>query len=209
MIAQRVGVAALRRAVLRPDAAQGGSDGGHLHDSVPVGFPQLRSCNDAATFSSHADPPSLVPRPIASTSLTPAEGQKILVNQRLNRPISPHLGIYKMEQTWFGSSAWTRITGCTLSGAMYVYMASYLVAPLAGLHLESASFAAAFGSLPFIVKGGIKFGLGFPFAYHFLSGLKHLTYDLGKGFAKPTIIKADRVLWASSLIGGLVLAFLV
>ncbi|KAK7413737.1 cytochrome b subunit of succinate dehydrogenase, Sdh3p [Neonectria punicea] len=184
MIAQRVGVAALRRGAAKPFFAQT--------------LPKVALTAGISTTPS---------RPIAS--LTPAEGQKILVNQRLNRPISPHLGIYKMEQTWFGSSAWTRITGCTLSGAMYVYMASYLVAPLAGLHLESASFAAAFGSLPFVVKGGIKFGLGFPFAYHFLSGLKHLTYDFGKGFAKPTIIQADRILWASSIVGGLILAFLV
>ena len=137
------------------------------------------------------------------------DGQKILVNQRLNRPVAPHLGIYKLEQTWFGTSAWNRITGVTLSFALYGYMASYLVAPVLGLHLESANVAATFSTLPFLVKGGLKFGLGFPFAYHVLAGFKHLAYDLGKGFQKTTILKADFILWSASIVSGLILAFAV
>lgn len=149
-------------------------------------------------------------RPAAATNkLSLEEGQQVLVNQRLNRPISPHLGIYKLEQTWFGASAWTRITGCTLSGAMYAYMAAYVAAPLVGLHIESASVAAAFGSLPFAVKGGLKFALGFPFAFHFFSGVKHLAYDMGKGFAKSFVIKSEKILWGASIVGGLILAFFV
>ncbi len=139
--------------------------------------------------------------------LTPTEGQQILVDQRKNRPVSPHLGIYKMEQTWFGASAWTRITGCTLSGAAYAYFAAYLIAPLAGFHLESASLVSAFAALPFALKGGIKFFFGFPFAFHFINGIRHLTYDLGKGFAKPTISLTERSILAASVLGGLFLAF--
>jgi succinate dehydrogenase (ubiquinone) cytochrome b560 subunit len=112
-----------------------------------------------------------------------------------------------MEQTWFGASAWTRITGCTLSGAAYVYFASYLIAPLAGFHLESASLVSTFAALPFVLKGGIKFFLGFPFAFHFINGIRHLTYDLGKGFAKSTISLTERSILAASVLGGLFLAF--
>ena len=121
--------------------------------------------------------------------------------------MSPHLGIYKIEQTWLGHSAWTRITGCTLSGAAYVYFTAYLAAPLLGWHLETASVASAFAALPFAVKGGVKFALGFPFAFHFINGLRHLAFDLGKGFAKPTIKKAETALWISSILSGLYLAF--
>lgn len=144
---------------------------------------------------------------VTTTKVSTDDGHQILVNQRLNRPISPHLGIYKMEQTWFGASAWTRITGCTLSGAAYVYFASYLIAPLAGFHIESASLAATFTTLPFLVKGGVKFALGFPFAFHFINGIKHLIYDFGKGFAKPSIKRGEQFLWVSSILGGLFLAF--
>ncbi|KAF7544305.1 hypothetical protein G7Z17_g10060 [Cylindrodendrum hubeiense] len=172
MIAQRVGVAALRRGAAQPFFAQ----------TLP-----------RAALA-------------ASMSTTPTRSWS---TSACRRPISPHLGIYKMEQTWFGASAWTRITGCVLSGTMYTYMAAYVVAPLVGLHIESASVAAAFGSLPFAIKGGLKFALGFPFAFHFFVGLKHLVYDMGKGFAKDTIIKSEKILWGVSIVGGLVLAFFV
>ncbi|KAH7145913.1 hypothetical protein B0J13DRAFT_331446 [Dactylonectria estremocensis] len=187
MIAQRVGVAALRRGAAKPFFSQ----------TLP-----------RAALAAGMSTTPIRPAP-ATNKLSLAEGEQVLVNQRLNRPISPHLGIYKIEQTWFGASAWTRITGCTLSGALYVYMASYVAAPLVGLHIESASVAAAFGSLPLFVKGGLKFALGFPFAFHFFSGLKHLYYDLGKGFAKSTVIKSEKILWGVSIFGGLALAFFV
>lgn len=134
-------------------------------------------------------------------------GNKILADQRLQRPVSPHLGIYKLEQSWFGCSAWNRITGITLSGALYGYMASYLVAPVFGLHLESASVAAAFGDLPFAVQSAFKFVLGFPFVFHCINGTKHLFYDLGWGFEKKFIIKSEKIVWASTILGGLLVAF--
>ncbi|KAF4466603.1 mitochondrial succinate dehydrogenase subunit C [Fusarium albosuccineum] len=189
MIAQRVGVAALRRGAAKPSS---------------VFFTQTMP-KVALTAGLSTSPV----RSAGGTKLSQQEGHQILVNQRLNRPISPHLGIYKLEQTWFGSSAWNRITGCTLSGTMYAFMAAYLVAPLAGLHLESASVAAAFGGLPLVVKGGVKFALGFPFVYHLINGSKHLLYDLGKGFAKQTIIKTDLYLWSASIIGAIALVAFV
>ncbi|KAM6519165.1 cytochrome b subunit of succinate dehydrogenase, Sdh3p [Fusarium falciforme] len=86
---------------------------------------------------------------------------------------------------------------------MYAFMGAYLVAPVVGLHLEAASVAAAFGGLPLVVKGGLKFALGFPFVYHFINGFKHLLYDMGKGFAKTTIKKTDNILWAASILGAI------
>ncbi|TFB04246.1 Succinate dehydrogenase cytochrome B [Trichoderma ghanense] len=162
----------------------------------------------AATLStSSSRPSSLAARPITTQKLSPEEGQQVLASQRLNRPVAPHLGIYKMEQTWFGASAWTRITGCTLSGAAYVYFTAYLVSPLLGFHVESAALASGFAALPFAVKGAIKFGLAFPFTFHFINGIKHLIYDLGVGFAKKDILLGEKLLWISSFIGGGYLAF--
>ncbi|PNY24047.1 Succinate dehydrogenase cytochrome B subunit, mitochondrial [Tolypocladium capitatum] len=186
MIAQRVGVAALRRGATKPSIV--------FNQHIP----KLALASSISTSQA---------RPIATTKLSNDEGHQILVNQRLQRPISPHLGIYKMEQTWFGASAWTRITGITLSGTAYLYFATYLVAPLLGLHVESASLATAFAGLPLLVKGGVKFALGFPFAFHFINGIKHLVYDLGKGFSKPAIKKGEIALWVSSVLSGLYLAF--
>lgn len=188
MIAQRVGVAALRRGAVKPNV--------FFNQTLPK----------VALTAGMSTTPA---RPAGAANLTPEQGREILVKQRLNRPISPHLGIYKLEQSWFGASAWTRITGCTLSGVMYAYMGAYLIAPVVGLHLESASVVAAFSGLPLALKGGIKLGLGFPFVYHSLNGVKHLMYDLGKGFSKPAIKKSDAIVWTSSFIGAFLLAFFV
>lgn len=54
-------------------------------------------------------------RQITIETVPPNEAASILASQRLNRPISPHLGIYKPQITWYGS-ALTRITGAVLSG---------------------------------------------------------------------------------------------
>lgn len=145
--------------------------------------------------------------PVATTKVTPTEGNEILAKQRLNRPVAPHLGIYKKNQTFFSHSAWTRITGCTLSGVAYAYFAAYLVSPLVGWHLESASLASAFAAMPLAISGGIKFLLGFPFTYHFINGCRHLVFDLGKGFNKASFARAETFLWSASVLGGLFLAF--
>ncbi|KAF4970821.1 hypothetical protein FSARC_2187 [Fusarium sarcochroum] len=187
MIAQRVGVAALRQGAAKPFFAQN--------------IPKVALVAGIST--------STPARSIGTTKLTPEEGRQILVNQRLARPVSPHLAIYKLEQTYFGSSAWNRITGSTLSVALYGFSLAYLAAPLAGLHLESLSIASFVAGLPLAVKGGIKFTLGFPFVYHCISGFKHLLYDVGKGFAKTTIVQADKYIWAASVLGAIgLVAFL-
>jgi succinate dehydrogenase (ubiquinone) cytochrome b560 subunit len=146
-------------------------------------------------------------RSVATEKLTPSDGDSILVSQRLKRPLSPHLEIYKLDQTWFGGSAWHRITGSILSGGMYAFATAYLAAPLIGWHLESASLAAAFGSLPFLVKGTTKFVFAWPFVYHCINGVRHLVYDLGIGFAKNSFKVQGWGVWGASLVGGLALAF--
>ena len=64
---------------------------------------------------------------------------------------------------------------------MYIFGAAYLASPLFGWHLDVASVAAAFGALPVAVKMGIKGFIAFPFAFHSINGLRHLTWDTGMG----------------------------
>ena len=60
---------------------------------------------------------------------------------------------------------------------VYVFGAAYLVSPLFGWHLDVASMAAAFGSLPVAAKFGIKTAIALPFTYHSFNGLRHLAWD--------------------------------
>jgi succinate dehydrogenase (ubiquinone) cytochrome b560 subunit len=146
-------------------------------------------------------------RPVATQKLTPADANEILAQQRLQRPVSPHLDIYDKSQTWFGGSIWQRFTGGAFSGAMYVGATAYLAAPLLGWHLETASIAAAFGALPLAAKTGIKFAVAWPFAFHALNGVRHLVFDLAIGFKRRTIIQSGWYIWGASIVGGSYLAF--
>lgn len=145
--------------------------------------------------------------PVGTSKVSQQEAQSILEQQRLKRPVSPHLSAYRYDQTWFGSSIWTRITGGGLSGAVYVYFAAYLVSPLMGWHIESASLAASFAALPVAAKGAIKFLVAWPFAFHCVNGIRHLSYDLTFGFARKQIVKWGWVVWGSSLALGLYAGF--
>ncbi|KAI4765792.1 hypothetical protein E4T51_01219 [Aureobasidium sp. EXF-12344] len=112
--------------------------------------------------------------------------QQILAKQRLNRPVSPHLGIYKPQITWYGS-ALNRVTGVALSGTFYLFGLSYLIAPAFGWHVESASLAASFAAWPAALAIFAKLVASFPFTYHSFNGLRHLMWDLGKGITNKQV----------------------
>ncbi|KAI9878419.1 MAG: hypothetical protein M1830_000939, partial [Pleopsidium flavum] len=125
-------------------------------------------------------------RPVATQTIRANDAHEILVKQRLNRPVSPHLSIYKPQITWYGS-ALNRITGSVLSGGFYVFGAAYLVAPLFGWHLESASMAAAFGAWPVALKVATKMTVAMPFTYHSFNGIRHLVWDMGKEMSNKQV----------------------
>jgi len=184
MIAQRVGTTALRRV---------------------AGQPNVFFTNNVARLAISATQA----RPFTTEKITPADANALLASQRLKRPVSPHLEIYDKKQTYFGGSIWQRFTGSAFSGVLYAFGAAYLAAPTLGWHLESASLVAAFGALPFAAKAGLKFAAAWPFVFHAMNGVRHLTFDLAKGFKKATIIKSGWYLWGASIVGGAYLAFFV
>lgn len=136
--------------------------------------------------------------------MTPADSYEILVAQRKNRPTSPHLTIYRPQMTWI-PSALNRVTGSVLSGGFYVFGAAYLIAPLFGWHLDSASMAAAFGAWPVALKLAAKFTVALPFTFHSFNGLRHLSWDLGKTFTNKAVIQTGWILIGVSTASALYL----
>lgn len=132
---------------------------------------------------------------------------QILIKQRLQRPIAPHLTIYRPQIGWIGSSL-HRITGVALSGTLYIWATAYLVSPTLGLHLESASMVAAMGALPLVAKVLLKTTLALPFTYHCMNGLRHLMWDLGRGLSNPVIIKTGWAVVGLSVASALGLALI-
>lgn len=150
---------------------------------------------------------SVQSRCITTEKLTPAQADQKLASQRLNRPVSPHLTIYDPAQIWYGASIMQRYTGMAYAGALYAGSLGYLVAPLAGWHLESTSLVAFVASLPVVVKFALKSLAAFPFLFHAFNGVRHLVWDtVVKGFAKAEIAKTTNAIWVASVVGSLGLA---
>lgn len=91
-------------------------------------------------------------------SQTPQQAQAILAQQRLRRPVSPHLGIYKW-QVHSVSSALERNTGILFSGVLYIFATSYLIAPYLGYDFSTSTVVAAVAGLPVAAKVALKFAL--------------------------------------------------
>ncbi|MCJ1238790.1 hypothetical protein MMC14_006781 [Varicellaria rhodocarpa] len=139
--------------------------------------------------------------------MPPADGYSILVKQRLNRPVSPHLSIYQPQITWY-ASIMNRITGSILSGGFYIFGAAYVVAPLFGWHIESASMAAAFGSLPVAAKVALKFGVALPFTFHSWNGIRHLVWDMGREFSNKQVQRGGWTVVGLTVVSSGVLAYM-
>ncbi|KAL3483356.1 hypothetical protein BJX62DRAFT_220362 [Aspergillus germanicus] len=111
-------------------------------------------------------------------SRTPEEGRALLAQQRLRRPVAPHLSIYKF-QVHSVSSAMERNTGILLSGTIYFFATGYLFSPVFGWDLSSASLVAAFAGLPLFAKVGLKFALAWPFTFHVFNGIRYVVTAVG------------------------------
>ncbi|KFZ09669.1 hypothetical protein V502_08567 [Pseudogymnoascus sp. VKM F-4520 (FW-2644)] len=147
-------------------------------------------------------------RPVATQKLTPADSYKILVEQRRLRPISPHLGIYRPQITWYASMI-NRITGVVLSGSFYIFGLGYLAAPLLGLNLGSASLAAGFAAWPIAAKIATKMFFAVPFTFHAFSGVRHLVWDTGRQFTNKAVIRTGWTVVGLSAASSLYLSIFV
>jgi len=99
-------------------------------------------------------------------------------NKRLNRPTSPHLTIYKFQITSV-LSVTHRGTGLALSGLLSGFAITMLALPQGFPHYYNLMSSCSAG-IPGLFAA--KFILAFPFMFHFANGIRHLAWDLGKGF---------------------------
>ena len=117
---------------------------------------------------------------------------------RGNRPLSPHLTIYRPQMTSI-SSIFVRITGNAL-------LVSSLL--LIWWLLAASSSAAAFAVADYVITswfGDIVMVLSlWALWYHTLGGVRHLIWDTGRGLELKT---AERMGWMM-IIGSLVLTAL-
>lgn len=98
-----------------------------------------------------------------------------------NRPTSPHLTIYRPQISTVLSIT-HRLTGLWLTLGMLVLVGwLYVVAYMPG---DYEMWYKCLSSLP----GKLALGAWMvAFYYHLLSGIRHLFWDIGKGYAVPTV----------------------
>ncbi|XP_067109355.1 succinate dehydrogenase cytochrome b560 subunit, mitochondrial [Osmerus mordax] len=125
-------------------------------------------------------------------------------NNRLNRPMSPHLTIYKWSVPMVMSITF-RGTGVGLSGGISAFALAALVLPGDYPHYLDLIHSFSFG--PQLITFA-KFGLAFPVAFHTYNGIRHLFWDVGKGFKIPEVYRSGYLVIALSLITSIALAAL-
>ncbi|NTT84815.1 succinate dehydrogenase, cytochrome b556 subunit [Tabrizicola fusiformis] len=115
--------------------------------------------------------------------------------KRVERPLSPHLQIYRKQLTSV-TSILTRITGNALIVAAVLAVWWLLAAATSPEYFATANAVATswFGDLVFA-------GSAWAVWYHYLAGLRHLYFDAGKGLDIET---AQKLGWGN-IIGSVVL----
>jgi len=99
----------------------------------------------------------------------------------IRRPLSPHAGIYRWPVT-MAASILNRVTGVALSVGLLL-LVWWLVAAASGP--DQFALVQEFLHTPL----GLLMLVGWTAAlfYHLFAGLRHLAWDMGLGFAKPSL----------------------
>ncbi len=118
---------------------------------------------------------------------------------KANRPLSPHLQIYRWPITMTMSIA-HRVTGFGLYAGM-VLLVWWLAAAASGpraFDFANAVLGSWFGLV-------VLFGFTWALIHHTLGGIRHFIWDFGIGLGKPA---CDQLAWAN-IIGSVVLTVVV
>ncbi|KAF8166637.1 cytochrome b subunit of succinate dehydrogenase, Sdh3p [Mycena galopus ATCC 62051] len=143
------------------------------------------------------------PSSIQTQSLPPSAAIDILNRQRILRPLSPELTIYKPQLTSVLSIG-NRAAGAALGVLFYGFSLTYLLAP--GI-LDSTHVVEFMAGLPDPVKYAGKAALAAPFAFHSLNGVRHLCWDIGKFVTIKEVYQTGYAVLAGTAVSTIVLVF--
>ncbi|MEZ5460118.1 MAG: succinate dehydrogenase, cytochrome b556 subunit [Steroidobacteraceae bacterium] len=119
------------------------------------------------------------------------------------RPLSPHLDVYRFWPT-MALSITHRITGVILSVGLLL-LAWWLMAA-AG---DAAGYAAALAVLGSTPVKLLLAGWLLAFVYHFVNGIRHLSFDAGLGMEKHEARRSGVIAVVVTLLGFALLGWLL
>ena len=118
------------------------------------------------------------------------------------RPLSPHLGVYKFMYT-MALSILHRITGCAASVGFLLFV-WWLMALASG----PAAYASAMSALGSPLAKLLLVAFTFSFVFHFCNGIRHLVWDTGRGLERAQARRSGAVVMiAALLLTAVVVAF--
>ncbi|ABN65765.1 succinate dehydrogenase [Scheffersomyces stipitis CBS 6054] len=148
----------------------------------------------------------LLARSVSTVKASHDQENEILIAQRKNRPVSPHLTIYQPQLTMVLSS-FHRITGVAMAGAFYALTCGYAATSILNIPFDASVLVGVFASLPVAVKLSAKALMAYPFAFHFGNGIRHLVWDFGKELSIPGVYRTGYAVLAVTAVFGSYLAF--
>jgi succinate dehydrogenase / fumarate reductase cytochrome b subunit len=116
-----------------------------------------------------------------------------------SRPLSPHLGIYRLTLTMIMSGT-HRITGMGLCVGVLL-LAWFLISA----SMDASAFAIFSAFIQSIIGRLVLFGFTWALLHHMLGGVRHFIWDSGRGLDDPE----REQLAQATLIGGLALTLIV
>lgn len=111
-----------------------------------------------------------------------------------SRPLSPHLQVYKPQLTSM-LSIMHRITGLFLSLGLviFVYWLYCLATDVVVANKMIGFFQSVLGMVIF-------YAWIFAFAYHLCNGIRHLFWDVGKGFSLPAVYRSGYLVLVAAVV---------
>ena len=116
------------------------------------------------------------------------------MSQPNTRPLSPHLQVYRPQLTSVLSIS-HRASGVFLSAGALVL--SLLIFALA---FDAPLYETVRGLFNTTIGQGALCLWTFAFFYHFSNGIRHLFWDMGKGFSLPNVYISGYAVLASALV---------
>ncbi|XP_040394761.1 succinate dehydrogenase cytochrome b560 subunit, mitochondrial [Cygnus olor] len=125
-------------------------------------------------------------------------------NAKSSRPLSPHVTIYKWSLP-MAMSITHRGTGVALSLGVSLFSLAALLLPEQFPHYLAVVKSLSLG--PALIYSA-KFALAFPLSYHTWNGIRHLAWDLGKGFKLSQVQQSGVLVLVLTLLSSAGLAAL-
>ena len=113
---------------------------------------------------------------------------------RGNRPLSPHLSIYRPLWTMM-LSIMHRITGVGLTVSLIMVTWWFLALAIGEDYFETANAV-----LTSVVGGFILIASLWALSFHFCNGIRHLFWDAGKGLELETAYRSGLAVMAGSVV---------